>query len=122
MLSLKENYADFVDNIMYFDSDDDFYRFCVNPTLVTQEYTKADGSDGYVADWNYSDEYLRALQNGIHFIIKDEDSQIFKHGEITHRVNTRPIDNLLPYYKEPKNKIIKEIIPLDTYINDEKNI
>ena len=106
-------------SIMYFDNDDEFYQFCVNPEIITSPYTRVDGTTGYIADWDFSQGYKDAIDKGIHFIIKDEDSSIYKHGAITHRVNTKKIQNLDPYYKMPSK--IKGMKKLDQYVNDEEN-
>ena len=105
---------------MYFDNDDEFYIFSVDPNIITTPYTRADGTTGYVADWDFTQGYKDAVADGVRFIIKDEDSQIYKHKAITHRVATKPISNLEQYFKKP-NKLLKGVKKLDTYITDEEN-
>lgn len=98
MLRLDENTKT---PVMYFNNDDEFYKFCVLPVIITPEYTKADGTIGHYADWDFTDAYKNAIRDGVHFVIKDENSQIYKHGELTYRVNTKPVQNLDPYYEDP---------------------
>lgn len=89
-------------NIIYFDNDDEFYDFCVDPKLIpiqTKHYD-INGNPVYYCDWNYRDLYNQALANNSTFIIKDENSQIFKHGEISYRTITKPVQNLKQYFNE----------------------
>ena len=83
--------------ILYFDNDDEFYQFCVNPNLIISEYTKDDGNIGYSVDWDFTDLYKDAISKNTKFIIKDPNSQVCKHGKITYRVNTKPINNVELY-------------------------
>ena len=115
MLNLNKNTKLADPEIMYFDNDDEFYEFCVVPQIVTSEYQRQDGSIGYVADWNFSNAYLDAIDNGIYFIIKDENSNIYKNKEVTYRVNTKPIQNLLPYFNDSKLSNIEN--SLDEFVN-----
>lgn len=86
------------ENIMYFDTDNDFYEFCVLPKLVPIQYTNIDGDIAYYTDFNFTNAYQDAIKNGIKFVIKDEDSQIQKHGSVTYRTITKPIENLCQYF------------------------
>lgn len=87
-------------NIMYFDSDDDFYRFCVVPLVVIRDkVNKRTGDTIHYMDFDLSYKYHKAVEDGVTFIIKDEDSQIYKHGCVSYRTITKPIVNLEPYYK-----------------------
>ena len=88
-------------NIRYFDNDDEFYQFCVVPQLVPVEYTDADGNTHHCATFNLSQQYLNDLENGIQFVIKDENSQIFKHGSVSYRTITKPISGLIQYFPLP---------------------
>jgi len=87
-----------INNIIYFDSDDDFYNFCVVPELVPREYTLADGRVVYFSDFDFTKCYKDALSQGKRFIIKDEDSSIFKHGAVSYRTITKNVDNLDQYF------------------------
>lgn len=88
------------DKIMYFDSDDDFYNFCVVPKLEIIEYIDRNGDVAYHTDFNLSNKYYDAIKNGMKFIIKDEDSQIYKHGAVSYRTITKPIENLEEYWED----------------------
>lgn len=85
------------DNIIYFDSDEDFYKFCVVPELITIE-CDIDGVKHYYYDFDFSYLYKDAIKQGKHFIIKDENSSIFKNKTISYRTITKPIQNLYQYF------------------------
>lgn len=87
-------------NTLYFTSDNDFYRFCVVPVIVTREYVDTvTGKPAYYMDFDFSNQYRDAVEKGMKFCIKDEDSQIYKHGCVSYRTITKPVDNLLQYIK-----------------------
>lgn len=86
-------------NIMYFNNDEDFYRFCVVPEVVITKETDANGNVHDVFTFNLSDMYNSCLKDGKKFIIKDENSQIFKHKAVSYRSITKPIENLEPYFR-----------------------
>jgi len=93
-------------NIIYFECDKEFEDFCLAPygVIVYPE----NGSSPY---WTgvYSDLYKDAVKEGKKFIIKDEDSVVFKHKRVTKRVpiqGTRreasvqmPVQNLEQYFE-----------------------
>ena len=81
---------------MYFDTDDDFYNFCVVPVINVDANTKTTSFD-------FSNKYKNALENNVYFIIKNEDSQIYKRKAVSYRTITRPVQNMLPYYGEEIN-------------------
>ena len=87
-----------LDNKMYFDSDDDFYQFCVEPYIIPVEYTNDQGETKYYMDFNLSKSYQNAINQGKVFIIKDPNSQIFKHQAVSYRTITKPIQNLEQYH------------------------
>lgn len=64
-----------VPDIIYFDNDQEFTDFCLAPygVIVYPE-------DGSSPTWTgvYSDEYKDAIKEGKRFVIKDEDSVVFK--------------------------------------------
>ena len=70
------------DNLMYFDSDEEFTNFCVAPFAVIKR--SEDGAPYY--DGEYSDEYKKCLEEGKVFVIKDEDSIVYKRQCVTKRV------------------------------------
>jgi len=106
-------YMDDKEKIMYFKNDDEFYEFCVMPKIIFRtEINPTTNKEYYVADWDFTQAYKNAIADGMYFMIKDENSSIFKHGAVTYRVATKPIKNLLQYInvKNPKLKKINEII------------
>ena len=93
-----------INNTLYFDSDDDFYDWCVVPALKPVKYINKDNKESYYSDFDLTYEYYNALKEGKQFIIKDEDSQIYKHGAVYYRTITKPIKNLMPYFGERFHK------------------
>ena len=89
-------------NIIYFDNDDEFYDYVVVPEIVAYPTDHIDkyGYPVYYYDWNFSDMYNKDIKNGISFIIKDENSQIFKHGAVTYSTITKPVTNLQQYFAD----------------------
>ena len=88
-------------NIIYFENDDEFYEFCVNPSLKVVE-----GKNGHYTDFDFNYAYEKALKEGKRFVIKDEDSQIYKRGFVSYRTVTKKVENLDPYFSfKKKNKV-----------------
>lgn len=89
-------------NIIYFDSDDEFYDYIVNPEMIICQTQRTDkyGNPVYYADWDFTKAYYDALQNKTVFIIKNEDSQIYKRGAVSYRTSTKPVQNLEQYICE----------------------
>ena len=71
-----------IGDITYFSSDDEFTDFCVKP-YATIVYSQ-NGSPYIEGD--YSDEYKRCLSQGKKFVIKDENSVVFKRQCVSKRV------------------------------------
>ena len=71
-----------LDDIMFFESDEEFTDFCVAPYA---EIKKSENGNLYVAG-DYSDEYKRCIEQGKRFMIKDEDSQVYKRQSVCKRV------------------------------------
>ena len=67
---------------MYFNSDAEFEDFCVAPYAEIKE--TANGVM-YVSG-KYSDEYLECLEDGVRFVIRDEDSVVYKRQCVCKRV------------------------------------
>ena len=93
-------------NTIYFESDDEFTDFCVAPYVVVKQSEKGT----YYVEGDYSDEYLDCIEQGKTFIIKDEDSVVFKRQCVSKRVPVEgtsrttlvqlDIDNLEEYWEE----------------------
>lgn len=88
------------DNIIYFDSDNEFYDYCVVPELVPVQYIDSEGNERYYNSFNFSSQYNNAVNNGMRFIIKDEDSKIYQHGCVSYRTISKDIQNLDPWYDD----------------------
>ena len=67
---------------MYFESDNEFADFCVAPYAVI----KQSENGGYYYHGEYSDLYKEAVEEGKRFVIKDENSQIYKRQCVCKRV------------------------------------
>jgi len=87
-------------NILFFDTDDDFYNFCVDPCIVPVKDTLPDGTENYYTTFNFTNDYNDAVAQGKTFIIKNENSQIFKRGCVSCGFHTKKVKNLEPYYPE----------------------
>lgn len=85
---------DKISNTMYFNSDDEFFRFAVVPMLVIKEWPSDSEQKRYYRDFNLSKNYHQAVNDGKIFVIKDPNSQIFKHQAVSYRALTKPIENL----------------------------
>lgn len=71
-----------IDNTIYFESDDEFTDFCVGPYAVIKKL-----ANGVICvSGTYSSLYLKALEEGKTFVIKDEDSVVFERGCVSKRV------------------------------------
>lgn len=89
-------------NIIYFDNDDEFYEYAVVPEIVAYKTNHIDkfGYPIYYYDWNFSDMYNDDIKNGMLYMIKDENSQIFKHGAVTYSTITKSVPNLQQYFAD----------------------
>ena len=100
---------------IYFNSDNEFTDFCVRP-YATVVYSK-NGSPYIEGD--YSDEYKRCLSQGKTFVIKDEDSVVYKRQCVCKRVLVKvegfpsyrrdtlvqlPVQNLGAFFDFPRRK------------------
>lgn len=92
------------DDTIYFDNDQEFTDFCLAPYGVIVH--PKDGSSPFFTGV-YSDEYNEAIKEGKRFVIKDEDSVVFKHKCVNKLVPIQgtgreatvqmPVKNLEPY-------------------------
>ena len=93
-------------DIIYFDSDKEFEDFCIAPYAVVKR--SADGT--LFVEGQYSDMYKKYIEEGKTFIIKDEDSQVYKHQCVSKRVPVQstgrsatvqlPVQNLEQYFED----------------------
>lgn len=94
-------------NIIFFDNDNDFYEFCVEPKVFPAKDEHLQDL-GYI-DFNLSAAYQDAVTAGKSFMIKDINSQIYKKGCVSYRTISKPIKNLKKYsakYRNAKNNEI----------------
>lgn len=89
-----------IDNIIYFDNDQEFYDYSVIPELTPIAYTDKSGTERYYTDFSFTPQYHNAINNGMTFIIKDEDSQIYKHGGVSYRTIFKEVPNLEPWFDD----------------------
>ncbi len=98
-------------NIFFFESDDEFTDFCIAPYAVVKR-----SSDGTLfVEGQYSDMYKKYIEQGKTFIIKDENSQVYKRQCVNKRVPVKiddfpsydrltlvqlPVQNLEPYFED----------------------
>lgn len=87
----------YMGNAYYFDTDDDFINFCMDPTKKVTTIICDDGTVRALGDYDYSDMYKKCIANGTHFIIKDENSRIIKNGDFTFVDCTRYPENVVEY-------------------------
>ena len=83
--------------LIFFDTDKDFYDFAV---FQTGEVIPGEHGVDYYSDLAYTKAYLDAVDNGMIFIIKDPNSQIYKRGCISTGKSIKQISNLEYYYPE----------------------
>ena len=84
-------------NTLYFNNDDEFYRFCINPNIVIYQEIDNDDMCHNVFTANTSDIYNSCVKSGTKFIIKDPKSRILKNKCISYKTITIPIENVEPY-------------------------
>lgn len=94
-------------NIIYFESDEEFVDFCLAPYGIIVY-----GKDGAPPTWKgeYTEQYKDAVRKGMTFVIKDEDSEVFKHQCVAKVVPIQgtdrsagvklPVQNLEQYFED----------------------
>jgi len=85
---------------IYFNNDDEFYAYSVIPKIFDVKYIGEDGVERYHTDFNFTPHYLNEVKNGTIFVIKDEDSNICKHGGVSYRTIFKEVPNLEPWFEE----------------------
>jgi hypothetical protein len=85
-----------INNTIYFDSDDEFTDFCVAPYAAL----KVTKSGSLYFEGEYSDEYKDCIRQGIEFVIKDEDSQVFERQCVCKRVLVK---------ESPRNTVLVQL-------------
>lgn len=95
-------------NTIYFDTDDEFFDFCIVPEVVIVDYVNDRGQQDIRQELNYTSVYNNAVAAGKSFCIRDEKSKITKHQAINYKTFTKPVKNLKRYidlsFLNEKNK------------------
>lgn len=86
------------ENVLYFNNDDDFSLFCMNPELKTYSRVDNFGNTVYQTYYDFSDDYLNAVNSGMYFCVKDENSHVNKDGILGYKNTSKCIDNVKRYY------------------------
>ena len=73
--------------IMFFESDEEFTDFCVKPYAVIE---MGDDNRAHISG-DYSEQYLQSVAEGKEFVIKDEDSVVFKRQCVCKRVPVKGV-------------------------------
>ena len=84
--------------IIYFDNDQEFYDYCVNPALIPVKFN-LNGIDGCYYTFNFTPQYDKAIEDNMTFIIKDDESKICKRGAVSVNTITKEIQNIEPWNK-----------------------
>ena len=82
--------------IRYFENDDDFYNYCVDPRIVPMK-----SDEGfYYTTFNFTPQYISDVASGVKFVIKDVNSKIFKHKAVCVGIMNKRVQNLEQYFDE----------------------
>ena len=82
--------------IRYFDNDDDFYNYCVDPRIVPMK-----SKEGfYYTTFNFTPQYRSDVNDGVKFVIKDPNSKIFKRQAVCVGLMNKRVQNLEQYFDE----------------------
>lgn len=102
-------------NALYFDNDDEFFNFAVDPILICT--TNDTGCPSYT--FNFTPGYQDALNHSKCFIINDKKSNIYKHKCVSYKTMSKGIQNLqhMTYDKYLKKKYPEYLI-CTTYGDD----
>ena len=92
-MSLNNNYNKYP--VMVFNNDDEFTNFCLAPYALAKVTNT--GTPYYTGV--YSNIYLKSLAEGIHFVIKDENSVVYKHRCVSKRLPLR-VENFPGYHRD----------------------
>ena len=93
-------------NIISFDSDKEIEDFCI----ASYAAVKRSANGTLFVEGQYSDMYKKYIEEGKTFIIKDEDSRVYKHQCVSKRVSVQgtgrcatvqlPVQNLEEYFED----------------------
>lgn len=80
--NIKDKFEKYKSNILFFENDDEFADFCIAPYAIVKISEK--GNPYYEGE--FSEIYLKAIEEGKKFVIKDEDSKVYKRSSVSARV------------------------------------
>lgn len=81
--------------VMFFDNDDEFHKFCVNPALSIKSYVNPSGETCQYYDIDLTQDYYDALANDVKFVIRDRNSRIIhRNNKVTQHTCSKPVKNL----------------------------
>lgn len=75
--------------ILSFKDDEEFTNYCLKPDPIIRTN---DVCTYY--DYEYSDNYLNDVENGVLFKIEDSNSKVKKRGVVCRKLITKPVQNL----------------------------
>lgn len=99
------------ENTVYFNSDEEFTNFCVAPFAIIKR--SEDGTPYYEGE--YSEEYKKCIKEGKTFIIKDENSLVYKRQCVIKRVLV--LHNGVPTQRDAPIQL--EVQGLQQYVGEE---
>lgn len=88
-----------IDNVIFFDNDDEFSDFCLLP--YTELHETENGA--YIGVAKPSEQYLQAVEQGKIFVIRDKGSKALKRMSITKRVAVKGTEHTHPVQMKVKN-------------------
>lgn len=68
---------------MFFNSDEEFTDFCFAPFATVK---LSDKGTPVGTQWDYSSKYKQCIEADVHFVIRDINSQVFKHKSVEKRL------------------------------------
>lgn len=82
-----------------FKNDAEFYDFAV----VQADKFERSESGILVLTWDFTYNYLKAVEEGYKFIITDKNSQVVKHQAACYRTVCKPVEVYAPEYSGIKH-------------------
>lgn len=80
--NIKDKFEKYKSNILFFENDDEFADFCIAPYAIVKRSER-----GYLYyEGEFSEMYFKAIEEGKKFVIKDEDSKVYKRSSVSGRV------------------------------------
>lgn len=79
---LKERLEKLRSNVILFESDDEFSDFCIAPYAIVKRSERGDLD----YEGEFSEMYLKAIEEGKKFVIKDKESKVYKRSSVSGRV------------------------------------